>query len=234
MKTLSNKQIVSKALAIGYDGKAIKENFTFDINQGDYVCIVGENGIGKSTFIKTILGLIPPISGSIEMENGLTAKDIGYLPQQTQIQKDFPATVYEVVISGTLNKLKWRPFYGSKEKEQVKKVLEQLGILHIIKKSYSTLSGGQQQRVLLARALCATNKILLLDEPVAGLDSVATIEMYKIIRQLNKEGTTIIMITHNIEQVIDDAQYILSIGKKDTKYITKETYIIENAGVIHE
>ena len=218
------KQIMCKNLSIGYSNNVLHKDINLSINKGSYVCIVGDNGAGKSTFIKTFLGLINPISGSVEMSNGLKPSDIGYLPQQTQVQKDFPASVYEVVLSGCLNKLGFRMFYNNAEKQLAKDMLEKLGITHLMKKSYSTLSGGQQQRVLLARALCATNKILLLDEPSAGLDAGTTREFYHLIKDLNDEGITIMMITHHIQDAIEYSNYILSVNKTGVEYMTTEKF----------
>ena len=216
--------IVCKNIAWGYNNKPLHKNIDLTIEKGQYVCVVGENGAGKSTFMKSMLNLIPLIEGTITMEDGLESIDIGYLPQQTETQRDFPASVYEVVISGCLNKIGLRPFYNRKEHALAKSMLEKLNISELIKKSYSELSGGQQQRVLLARALCAANKVLLLDEPTAGLDSNTTKEFYKLIKVLNNEGITIIMITHNINDVIEDSDYILDIRKDNTKYLSTIEY----------
>ena len=164
--------ITCKDLAVGYDGRSVASGLNFSIDKGDYLCIVGENGAGKSTLVKTLLGLLKPVSGEIKFGDDLTSHDIGYLPQQTPVQKDFPATVWEVALSGALTKCGARPFYGRKEKQLAQSQLERLGIWNIRRECYRHLSGGQQQRVLLARALCATENLLLLDEPVTGLDPV--------------------------------------------------------------
>lgn len=194
-------------LDIGYDGKAVVSGLNLKINDGDYLCIVGENGSGKTTLMKTLLGLIPLLGGSIQ---GLNKNDIGYLPQISDIQKDFPATVEEVVLSGT-KKL----FYRKKEKDLMRFNLERLNIANLSKCKFSELSGGQRQRVLLARALCASKKILLLDEPVSGLDPKATAMMYGIINKLNKEdGMTIIMISHDLNGSLKYASNVLNVGEK--------------------
>ncbi|MCI6878070.1 MAG: ATP-binding cassette domain-containing protein [Solobacterium sp.] len=194
-------------LDIGYDGKAVVSGLNLKINDGDYLCIVGENGSGKTTLMKTLLGLIPLLGGSIQ---GLNKNDIGYLPQISGIQKDFPATVEEVVLSGT-KKL----FYRKKEKDLMRFNLERLNIANLSKCKFSELSGGQRQRVLLARALCASKKILLLDEPVSGLDPKATAMMYEIINKLNKEdGMTIIMISHDLNGSLKYASNVLNVGEK--------------------
>lgn len=217
-------QILCKNLVIGYGNKPVRENINFSIPEGTYTCVVGENGIGKSTLMKTLLGLIPKISGEIIMGDNLKSSDIGYLPQQTQVQKDFPASVYEVVISGCLNKMGFLPFYNKEKKALANEMLEKLDITNLAKKSYSQLSGGQQQRVLLARALCATSKILLLDEPTAGLDIATTNEFYKIIKNLNAEGITIIMITHNLADAISDASHILNVTANKIEHTLKEDF----------
>lgn len=195
-------------LDIGYDGKAVVSGLNLKINDGDYLCIVGENGSGKTTLMKTLLGLIPLLGGSIQ---GLNKNDIGYLPQISDIQKDFPTTVEEVVLSGT-KKL----FYRKKEKDLMMFNLERLNITNLSKCKFSELSGGQRQRVLLARALCASKKILLLDEPVSGLDPKATAMMYEIIDKLNKEdGMTIIMISHDLNGSLKYASNVLNIGENN-------------------
>lgn len=194
-------------LDIGYDGKTVVSGLNLKINDGDYLCIVGENGSGKTTLMKTLLGLIPLLGGSIQ---GLNKNDIGYLPQISDIQKDFPATVEEVVLSGT-KKL----FYRKKEEDLMRFNLERLNIANLSKCKFSELSGGQRQRVLLARALCASKKILLLDEPVSGLDPKATAMMYEIINKLNKEdGMTIIMISHDLNGSLKYASNVLNVGEK--------------------
>lgn len=218
-------QITCQNLSIGYSNITLHQNINFTIPKGSYTCIIGENGAGKSTLIKTILGLTPPLSGSITIAKELKRGDIGYLPQQTQIQKDFPASVYEVVLSGCLNKIGLRPFYNKKEKKLANDMLEKLGITNLAKNSYSELSGGQQQRVLLARSLCATNKILLLDEPTAGLDISTTAEFYSLVKTLNQEGITIIMITHNLPDVLQDADHILWVEDSSVNYMTKKAYL---------
>ena len=212
-------------LALGYDGKAVVENLNFKVGKGDYLCVLGENGAGKSTLIKTMLGLIEKVSGDITYSDGLKAYEIGYLPQQTVVQKDFPATVWEVVLSGTLASGGFRPFYRKKEKELARRKMEELDIWELKKKCYRNLSGGQQQRVLLARALCATSKVILLDEPVTGLDPKVTAEMYALIAELNRnDGITVIMISHDITAAVKYASHLLHIG--DTVFFgTKAEYL---------
>ncbi len=218
-------QLTCENLTLGYDGNAVLSDLSFVVNAGDYLCIVGENGSGKSTLMKTILKLMSPMSGRILMGDGLTQGEIGYLPQQTAVQKDFPASVREVVLSGCLNRQGLRPFYNKAEKRMADDNMEKLGILSLARRCYRELSGGQQQRVLLARALCATRKLLLLDEPVAGLDPKATVEMYSIIKKLNGDGITIIMISHDVAAAVADATHILHIGVHSPLYYgTKEGY----------
>ena len=190
-------------LAFSYDGKDVLKGVNFTLKQGEYLCIVGENGSGKTTLMKGLLRLNKPTKGKIVTGDGLKPNEIGYLPQQTQIQRDFPASVYEVVLSGCLNSMGRRLFYGKKHKQLVIDNLEALDILSLKNKCYRELSGGQQQRVLLARALCATQKMLLLDEPVTGLDPVAAEEFYRMIEKLNREkGITIIMVSHDVKGVV--------------------------------
>ena len=206
--------ITVKDLCIGYDSDALIENLNFSVDPGDYLCIIGENGSGKSTLMKTLLGLRSPLSGSIIKGDGLRDNEIGYLPQQTQIQKDFPASVREIVLSGCQGRAGLRPFYTKEEKQLAETNMERLGITDLRERCYRELSGGQQQRVLLARALCATQKILLLDEPVSGLDPKVTQEMYSLIADLNRDGIAIVMISHDITQAVRYASHILHIGER--------------------
>lgn len=201
-------------LTLGYNSKIILENLNFEVTKGDYLCILGENGSGKTTLMKTLLHLLKPISGTIQTGDGLLPDEIGYLPQQTDVQRDFPASVKEIVLSGCQSRCKKRPWYNSEEKNLAEKIMKQLEITNLSKKCYRELSGGQQQRVLLARALCATQKMILLDEPTTGLDSQATEEMYSLIKKLNDSGITIIMISHDVEAAFKYAKHILHIGKK--------------------
>ena len=212
-------------LSLGYDGKEILHGLSFMVDQGEYLCVVGENGSGKSTLMRTILGLQSPLSGAVHTGDGLRPNEIGYLPQQTVVQKDFPASVWEIVLSGCQSKCGLRPFYRKADTVLAQKMLEKLGLTALKKRCYRELSGGQQQRVLLARALCATRSLLLLDEPVSGLDPMVTAELYQIIQGLNREdGITIIMISHDIAAAIKYASHILHIGPT-IYYGTKEDYV---------
>ena len=217
-------QIECKDLVIGYENKIVRRNINFSINEGDYLCIVGENGEGKSTLIKTILGLVSPLSGKIIKAPSVKKSQIGYLPQQTIVQRDFPASVWEIVLSGCVARTGLRPFYNAHEKNLARENMKRLGIDHLQKKCYRELSGGQQQRVLLARALCATQKILLLDEPVSGLDPKVSNELYELIKNLNDDGITIIMISHDVRVATKYAKTILHLGKT-TFFGTKDEYI---------
>lgn len=211
-------------LVMNYENKVAVDNVSFTIEKGDYLCIVGENGSGKSTLMKGILGLKKYSSGNIEYN--LKKNEIGYLPQQTIVQKDFPASVYEVVLSGCLNKSKLNPFFSKEQKSLATKNLELLGISDLAKKSYRDLSGGQQQRVLLARALCATGELLVLDEPVTALDPIATTDMYNVIKSLNKNnGITIVMVSHDIDSAIAYGNKIIHMGNKMEFFGTTNDYI---------
>ena len=216
--------ITCKNLCLGYDGKEILRDLNFEINSGDYLCIIGENGSGKSTLMKALLGLQTPLFGSITTGDGFKRQEIGYLPQQTIVQKDFPATVWEIVLSGCQGRCGIRPFYTKEEKSMALENIEKMGISNLLKRCYRELSGGQQQRVLLARSLCATKKMLLLDEPVSGLDIKVTSEMYNIIKKLNDDGITVIMISHDIEAALLYATHILHIGE-NVFFGTKQEYI---------
>lgn len=210
----------ARDLSIGYDGRTILSNIDFKIHSGDYFCIVGENGSGKSTLMKTILGLQPAISGEIVFGDGLNKSQIGYLPQQTDLQKDFPASVYEIVLSGCQSHLEKHFFYSKAQKKTALMNMEKMGISHLKNRCFRELSGGQKQRVLLSRALCATTRVLLLDEPVAGLDPTMTADMYQLIKELNDDGMTIIMISHDIANISIYANRIFDVNKAEIKTIT--------------
>ena len=222
-------QLTCENVSLGYDNKTILSNLSFSVNSGDYLCIVGENGSGKSTLMRTMLGLQKPMSGEISLGDGLKKGEIGYLPQQTDVQKNFPASVKEIVLSGCQARAGLRPFYNNQEKEMAANAMKKMRIEEFSKRCYRELSGGQQQRVLLARALCATQKILLLDEPVSGLDPKVMAEMYELISGLNKEGITIIMISHDIDVAISEASHILHICDKPF-FGTKEEYLKSELG----
>lgn len=209
-----------KGLSIGYDNQIVAKDLNFQIREGDYVCIIGENGVGKSTLVKTLLHLQKPLAGEINLKT----KGIGYLPQQSIIQRDFPASVWEIVLSGNLLLLGMKPFYSKQEKLRAKKQMEKLGIWNLRKKSYRNLSGGQQQRVLLARALCASSNILFLDEPVTGLDPKASADFYKLVKELNQEGITIIMVSHDLPAVLKYSTHILHIQKDHIFYGETKEY----------
>lgn len=227
-----SEQLKCVSACLGYDGNIVSENISFTVNSGDYLCILGENGAGKSTLMKTLLGLIPVISGTLEFCGDITKKTIGYLPQQTPVQRDFPASVWEIVQSGCLSRCGMRPFYNKEEKQLTENAIERLGITNLKKRCYRELSGGQQQRVLLARALCATRKMLILDEPVTGLDPKASHEMYELIAELNKkENITILMISHDLSAV-RYASHILQIGKAEHFFGTREEYLESPDGKI--
>ena len=199
-------------LSLGYDQHIVAEHISFSVNAGDYLCVIGENGAGKSTLVKTLLGLQKPLAGSISPGTGFSLQYIGYLPQQTMVQRDFPATVEEIVLSGRMNRMGWWPFYSERDRQRVRRTMEQLGITQLAGRSYRELSGGQQQRVLLARALCATRNMLLLDEPTAGLDPKATADLYALIRNCHKDGLTVIMVTHDMYAALRYASHILYVG----------------------
>ena len=213
----------------GREGLQVLKGIDLALAPGTFTAIIGRNGSGKSTLMRTVLGLQAPLSGSIQTGDGLAQNEIGYLPQQTEVQRDFPASVAEIVISGCQARMGLRPFYTKDEKELAKKNMERMRITEFAGKCYRELSGGQQQRVLLARALCATQKCLLLDEPVSGLDPKVTAEMYALIDELNKDGITIIMISHDISAAVKYASHILHISQK-VFFGTKEDYLNSPAG----
>lgn len=218
-------QITVENLSLGYDGKPVVENLSFSVNKGDYLCIVGENGSGKSTLIKTLLRMKAPLGGRIVEGDNFSHKKIGYLPQQTQVQRDFPASVAEIVLSGCISRMGFRPFYKKSEKELALANMKKLGIESLASRCYRELSGGQQQRVLLARALCSTGEMILLDEPVAGLDPKVTLEMYELISKLNREdGITVVMVSHDIAAAVGYASHILHINATHHFFGTVDEY----------
>ncbi|MCD8078319.1 MAG: ABC transporter ATP-binding protein [Lachnospiraceae bacterium] len=205
--------ITCQDLVLGYAGKEILAPLNFSVQAGDYLYIIGENGSGKSTLVRTLLHLQSPVRGRIILDEGLDRREIGYLPQQTVAQRDFPASVREIVLSGCQGRCGARPFYNKEEKALARQAMERMDILPLAERCYRELSGGQQQRVLLARALCAARRVLLLDEPVAGLDPRTTEEMYELLKELNKkDGMTILMISHDLRAAVTYASHVLHIG----------------------
>lgn len=217
--------ITCRNAGFGYENYDAVIDLNLEIFPGEYLCIVGENGSGKSTLVKGLLGLLKPTAGSIEVSEELKKGGIGYLPQQTAAQRDFPATVWEVVLSGTLSRRGWKPFYSEQEKQLARRCMERMGITDLKQKCYRELSGGQRQRVLIARALCASEHLLILDEPITGLDPSAIQDFYSLIRRLNsQDGVTIIMVSHDIRNVLEEADHILHMGQKVLFNGTVEAY----------
>lgn len=227
-------QIICNDLSLGYDSKPVVSGLSFSVSAGDYLCVVGENGSGKTTLMKTLLGLSRPLSGTVVFGDGLTQKKIGYLPQQSTVQRDFPASVKEIVLSGCLGGGKFTPFYTREQKKRAEKNMERMGITDLSTRCYRELSGGQQQRVLLARALSSAGKILLLDEPVSGLDPKVTEDMYDLIYSLNRDDKiTVVMITHDISAAAKYATHILHIGTP-VFFGTADEYFENNAFIKRE
>lgn len=222
-------QLTVKNLELAYEGKSVVSELSFEVNKGEYLCVVGENGSGKSTLIKSILGLIKPQSGEINFGDGLKQGKIGYLPQHETTQNDFPASVKEVVMSAFAGKT-WLPIYSRSMKHTALKNLELLGVNMLCNQPFRELSGGQQQRVLLARALCATENMLLLDEPVNGLDPNAVNEMYSVIKELNEQGMTVIMITHDVKKATENASHILHLNSDGHFFGTTDEYLLSGFG----
>lgn len=218
-------QLCCKNVGFAYGGETVLSGVNFSVNAGDYLCIVGENGSGKSTLMKGILGLKEASEGEIVFGDGLKANEIGYLPQQTGIQRDFPASVGEVVLSGRISGMGHRLFYSRADREAASENLERMGIEELKDRCYMELSGGQQQRVLLARAMCATKKLLLLDEPVTGLDPNAANEMYNLIKLINLcDKISVIMVTHDVHEAVRYATHILHLGHGQLFFGSVEEY----------
>lgn len=222
--------ITCKDLNLGYKDQLVATDINFTVEKGDYLYVIGENGAGKTTLMKTLLRLMKPLSGEMEFGDGIKPYEIGYLPQQSMAQRDFPASVWEIVLSGNLSRIGHRFFYRKEEKKRAEENLKKLGIYDLRKKCYRHLSGGQQQRVLLARALCATDKLLLLDEPVSGLDPKVTEEFYQVVSELNQSGVTIIMVSHDIYAVENEAGKVLHIGDRGQLFFgSKKDYLLSEA-----
>lgn len=218
-------QILCQDVSLCYAGHTVSEHIDFSVDAGDYFCLVGDNGSGKSTLMKALLHLKAPECGKICLGDGICQSDIGYLPQRSETQRDFPASVQEVVASGCAGRKPFRPFLSQQQKTIIAVNMERLNITDLAQKPYSQLSGGQQQRVLLARALCATQKILLLDEPTAGLDPCATEELYRTIASLNQtDHITVLMITHDLSAVVRYATKVLHMSAKPTYYPSVTEY----------
>lgn len=225
--------LTCKNASFGYDGEVVLSGIDFMLCGGEYMCILGENGAGKSTLVKGILGLISPVTGEIEFGEGLRACEVGYLPQQTQVQKSFPASVLEVVLSGRINSMGMRPFYNRKDRKDAVKKLELMGMKGMERRSFQELSGGQKQRVLLARAMCAAGRLILLDEPVSGLDPAATTDLYELIADINKNmGMTVIMVSHDTQAAVKYASHIMQLSHTQLFYGTVDDY--KNSEVGHD
>ena len=223
--------ITCEHVDFGYENYDVVKDVSMEIWPGDYLCIVGENGSGKSTLMKGLLGLLKPTGGTITMSEELKRSGIGYLPQQTSSQKDFPATVFEVVLSGCLGKRGNRPFYSQAEKKTALLNMERLGISELKKSCYRDLSGGQKQRVLIARALCATDRLLILDEPITGLDPATMQDFYHVIRQLNRESRVpVLVVSHDVQNIVGQAKKILHLGQTVLFYGTVEEYRLSDCG----
>lgn len=216
--------IVCRDVDFGYENYDVVVGVSMMVEEGDYLCIVGENGSGKSTLMKGLLGLLKPTGGSLTVDEELKKTGIGYLPQQTAAQRDFPATVQEVVLSGCLSRRGALPFYSRKEKTIARENMEKTGIYQMKDHCYRELSGGQQQRVLIARALCATSRLLILDEPITGLDPSAIQDLYTMLKQLNREGVAILMVSHDIRNVVSEAGKILHLKREVLFYGSVEEY----------
>jgi len=227
----ASELIVCRNVSLGYEGQSVLTHLDLTVRAGDYLCIVGDNGSGKSTLLRGLLGLLPPQSGEILRADELRRGAIGYLPQQTRAQRDFPATVFEVVLSGCLNEKGMRFFYSSAQKSKALMNMGKLGILELKDQCYRDLSGGQQQRVLLARALCAASRLLILDEPITGLDPAAAQDLYKILAYLNqKEGMAIVMVTHDLRASLRNARTVLHIGHRGNFHGTVADYLASPQG----
>ena len=217
------ERIRARGLTPGYEGRAVSGPVDFVLRRGDWLAVLGENGAGKTTLLRTVLGLLPPVAGCLETP-GLVPGQLGWLPQQTAVQRDMPASVWEVALSGRQGRRGWRPFYGREDRAAAARALEQVGMAGFVRRRFRELSGGQRQRVLLARALCAGDQLLLLDEPVTGLDSQAAAGMYRLLAQLNRQGTAIFMISHDLAGARQYASHVLYLGAQTSFFGTRAEY----------
>ncbi len=205
-------------LAVGYGGHVVAEGISLAVRPGEYWCVAGANGSGKSTLLRTMLGLLQPVAGTVTRNPALRGGDAGFLPQQSDVARDFPASVAEVVESGLVAGAGWRPFWRRQERLRARSMMARMGIAELANRSFRELSGGQQQRALLARALCAARRILFLDEPVAGLDAEATAEMYALVRRLNhEEGVAVVMVSHDLDTAGREASHVLHLAGTDSR-----------------
>lgn len=209
--------IKCRQLTLGYGSKDLVRDLDYDVNVEDYLCIIGRNGSGKTTFLRGLAGLLSPKAGSIELCEGLKRNEIGYLPQMTVVQKDFPASAEEIVLSAFQGKKGLLPFYTRAHRDRAMECMTLTRTDSLRKACFRELSGGQKQRVLLARALCAAEHLLLLDEPVTGLDPESSETMYRIIRDLHKKGMTIVMVTHDVDAALDDATRVMNFDQISVK-----------------
>lgn len=216
--------LVCNELSVGYDGKAVATGLSFVVNPGDLLCVIGENGAGKSTLIRTLLGLLTPVGGEVRFGDGLVSGEVGYLPQQGDVQRDFPASVGEIVLSGCLSRLGMRPFFGKEERRMASEALGRVGASDLSRQSFSELSGGQQQRVLLARALCAASRLIVLDEPTTGLDPEASRSLYELLDSLRAEGVAIIAVTHDVREALSHATHVLALDETGPVFVTATEY----------
>lgn len=205
-------------LAVGYAGVPVAEHISFAVGAGDMLCVIGENGAGKSTFVKTLLGLLPPVSGRISRGDGLGPREVGYLPQRGETQRDFPASAGEIVLSGRLSHLGRRPFYRSEDRAYAAETMRRVGAYDLREQAFNELSGGQQQRVLLARALCATARLLVLDEPTTGLDPEAANSLYALLDELRADGMALIVVSHDVDEALAHATHVLTFGSAAPVY----------------
>ncbi len=222
--------IIAENITLGYENRTIISGLDFVVEEQDYICIYGENGAGKSTLLQALLGLKKIKSGKISFCDGLTSKDVGYLPQQAVIPKEFPTTVKELVESGCLNQMGKHIFLSKTQKKQVEETMEEFGLTQLRRQSFQSLSGGQKQRVLLARALCAASKVIFMDEPVTGLDPEARKEMYRLIRQMNQKGMAIIMVSHDVQESVHDAKHVIWIEEGHHFFGTREAFCEKKRG----
>ncbi len=222
--------ITCENLTLAYDTGVVASGVSFTLDAGSYLCIVGENGSGKSTLLKSMIGLHPVDGGTLTIDPEIRKSGIGYLPQHTPAQRDFPASVREIVRSGCLRKSGMRPFWRASDKKLADEAMARMGIDHLAGRCYRELSGGQQQRVLLARAFCAAGKLILLDEPIAGLDPMAMTEMYGMIADLNREGVAVVMVSHDVAAAVNYATHILHMSKTTAFFGTTEDYLATPVG----
>ena len=207
-------------VSIGYEKRPIFENINFSILKNQSLGIIGPNGGGKTTFLKTVLGLLEPISGSVKYKKPLT---FGYVPQYESFDRIFPVSVSEFVAMGRYNRVQFGKRLNKDDWDVVNKYIAEVGITHLKERTFRTLSGGESQRALLARAMCGEPDLLVLDEPTSSVDKKGEEEIISLIDKFTRtNGITVLMVTHFEKLIREFADVILTLDKDKSVFSVKE------------